>query len=391
MRIIIATAGTFGDHLPMVGLAVALKQHKYEVQIACNEAMHPLAIAAGVTPTKLGTMLGQKQATKQALSWDQWIAPPELMTWSNEIASIFLYEAEELFNILHKDDILIGTRNLPFLSLIAKARQCRWVQVGLNSGAMIDDEQMSEKLNHNHPWKQGMETLEKKLHNRLISGLDDYQNPQPLLRLHAVPQMFVPLKYPQLNSIRTGFWCWEDPRWKEWSPPINLKYRLLQDRATMALAFSSQPVINPIDVISQHLKVAEIMKKSLIVVKGWAFHSQSLPPKIKKNPYLVLVDPLPFSWLFQRVDIVFIHGGIGTFAEALRAGCRVVIEPHGNDQFLNALIALENNLALIVHPHRFNPTEVAEYLNEQPRTNNGFEEKDFGGIAIATQELLNVL
>lgn len=391
MRIIIATVGTFGDHLPMVGLAVALRRHKYEVKIACNEAMHPLAIGADVTPIKLGALLGQKQAMKHTLSWDQWLAPPKTMTWNNQIASSFRCEAEELFNILQKDDILIGARNLPFLSLIAKARQCRWVQVGLNSGAMIDDEQMRERLDHNHPWKKGLEALEKTLRNRLITGCDDHQNPQPLLRLHAVPQMFVPLKYPQLNCIRTGFWCYEDPRWKGWTPPITLKNRLLQDCSTMALAFSSQPIINPVDVISQHLKVAEILKKPLIVVKGWALHSQYLPSKVLKNPYLVLVDPLPFSWLFQRVDIVFMHGGMGTLAEALRAGCRVVIEPHGNDQFLNALLALENNLALIVHPHRFNPAEVAKSLIDQDRTNKGFEEKDFRGIAKATQKLLNVI
>ena len=100
MRIIIATVGTLGDHLPMVGLAVALKQHGHEVKIACNKVMHPLALRAEVEPIKLGAPLGQHQATKDTLHWDHWLAPPSIMRWGEEIASSFYSETEEIFNIL---------------------------------------------------------------------------------------------------------------------------------------------------------------------------------------------------------------------------------------------------------------------------------------------------
>ena len=391
MRIIIATVGTLGDHLPMVGLAVALKQHGHEVKIACNKVMHPLALRAEVEPIKLGAPLGQHQATKDTLHWDHWLAPPSIMRWGEEIASSFYSETEEIFNILQGNDVVIGPRNLLFLSLVARARNCRWVQVGLNSGAMIDDAQMGARLNHNHPWKQGIERLEKTLRNHLIGDCNDYEDPPPLLRLHAVPEMFVPRDYPQLPSKRTGFWCWDDPRWEGWTPPKNLKDVLMQMRTPIVLAFSSQPVINPINVILQHLKVAEIMGRMLIVVKGWAFNSQVLQTKILDNSNIIIVDSLPFSWLLTRIHTVFIHGGMGTLAQALRAGCRVVIEPYGNDQFLNALLALEHNLALVVHPHRFDAVEVATALNQQERTTTPFKDKDFGGIEKATQELLKVL
>lgn len=391
MRIIIATVGTLGDHIPMIGLAVNLKRHGYKVIIACNEAMHPLALRAEIKPIKLGAKLGQDQASKEPLQWDHWLAPPTIMRWSEKFASSIYCETEEILNILQRDDVIIGPRNLLFLSLVARARNCRWVQVGLNSGAMIDDAQMRERLNHNHPWKQGIEKLEKTLRNHLIGDCSNYEDPPPLLRLHAVPEMFVPRDYPQLSSKRTGFWCWDDPSWKGWTPPKHIKDVLKQNQAPIALAFSSQPVINPNSVILQHLKVAEIMGRMLIVVKGWAFSSQALPPKLLDNPNLLMVDPLPFSWLLTRIDTVFIHGGMGTLAQALRAGCRVVIEPHGNDQFLNALLALEHNLALVVHPHRFNATEVATALNQQERTSKRLEDKDFEGIANATQELLKVL
>jgi UDP:flavonoid glycosyltransferase YjiC (YdhE family) len=44
----------------------------------------------------------------------------------------------------------------------------------------------------------------------------------------------------------------------------------------------------------------------------------------------------PFSQLFSRVEAVVHHGGIGTAAQALRAGRPQLAVPYGFDQFDNA-------------------------------------------------------
>lgn len=64
--------------------------------------------------------------------------------------------------------------------------------------------------------------------------------------------------------------------------------------------------------------------------------------------------------------MAFIHGGMGTLAAANDGGCQLVIEPFGNDQFLNARLALEQGLGWAVPPHRFDPEQVAALLCQPP-------------------------
>jgi UDP:flavonoid glycosyltransferase YjiC (YdhE family) len=275
-----------------------------------------------------------------------------------------------LLDHLQPGDVLIGTRNLFLLSLVARARQCHWLDVGLNSGSMVDYDRLPLARDSTHPWKQGVENLEWELRQRLLAGASRDSDPPPLLRLHAVPDAFAPLELPQLEAVRTGFWCWQDPRWQRWAPPQELVTLLASGLPPLGLVFSSQPLVDPATVIKRHLEVAQRLGRALVVVKGWAFSTaaQSRDPQLAaalRHHDLLAVEPLPLAWLLPHLSAVFVHGGIGTLAEALRAGCQVVIEPFGNDQFLNARLALQHGLALAVHPHRFNPQQVSQALARQ--------------------------
>lgn len=56
---------------------------------------------------------------------------------------------------------------------------------------------------------------------------------------------------------------------------------------------------------------------------------RELPPHVRYYPYL------PFSRVFPRASAVVFHGGIGTIAQAMRAGIPQLIAPWGIDQFDN--------------------------------------------------------
>lgn len=392
MRLILATLGTFGDHLPMVGLGSALQRRGLTVRLACNPAMHPLARRAGLEPLAFGVPLGQREANRRPLDWDHWQASPTKRLWTDADRCRLLDEIHTLLDHLQPGDVLVSTRNLFLISLVARARHCLWIEVGLNSGAMIDYERLPMARDSSHPWKLGVDSLEVDLRRRLFGSSDDEQDPPPVLRLHAVPDAFAPLSLPQVPAVRTGFWCWEDPCWQSWTPPASLERLLAGGAPPLGLVFSSQPLHDPRGVLARHLEVAERLECSLVLVKGWAFGSEEQLSPLLDHPALVAVEPLPLSWLLPRLSAVFIHGGMGTLAQALRAGCQVVIEPFGNDQFLNARLALQQDLAIAVHPHRFDPDQVAHTLKALlKRPGPALESSAFAGLPQAAQRLQDCL
>lgn len=397
MRVILATQGTLGDHLPMAGLAQGLSRRGLEVRLACNPAMHPLARRAGVQPLAFGAALGEAEASQSPLAWDHWLASPELRRWTDHDRRALLAEVETLLDLLQPGDLLVGTRNLVLLSLVARVRRCRWLEVGLNSGAMVDYACLPVARHSTHPWKQGLEGLELELRQRLLAGADHRSDPLPLLRLHAVPSAFAPLDYPQLSAVCTGFWCWNDPQWQAWTPPPALERLLAAGPPPLGLVFSSQPLVDPAAVLLRHLEVAQRLERPLVLVRGWAFSRQAeaRSPQLAavlQHPSLLAVDPLPLDWLLPRLGAVFLHGGIGTLAQALRAGCPVVIEPYGHDQFLNARLALRQRLALVVHPHHLDPPQVAEALATQlAGRSSRLQPEAFVGLPVALRHVEQAL
>jgi sterol 3beta-glucosyltransferase len=64
-----------------------------------------------------------------------------------------------------------------------------------------------------------------------------------------------------------------------------------------------------------------------IMLSGWSgLHKADLPSSV------VMVDSIPFSWLFPRVAAVVHHGGAGTTAAGLRAGVPSIVVPFFGDQ-----------------------------------------------------------
>ena len=367
MRLILATQGTLGDHLPMVGLAQHLMEYGFEVRLACNREMHAFVQAAGVQPLTFGMPLASVEACEKALFWDHWQNPPQEHIWSEKIEKSLTSDVSSLIKFLRPGDVLVGAKNLFFLPLVARASGCSLIEVGLNPASMIDYSRLPTARDSLQSWALGLRHLERRLRFYWLGQSDSSPDPDPMLRLHAVPDVMTPFHYPLLSAIQTGFWCYQHPEWNDWVPTESLQQALRGRPAPLGLIFSSQPLHQPVKVLSDHLEVAQHLGRRLVVVKGWAFgdESQRCHPdlvSLLKHPDLIVLDPLPLEWLFQRLDAVFIHGGIGTFARALQAGCHVVIEPYGNDQFLNARLAMDNDLALVIHPHRWQPLQVVDAL-----------------------------
>ena len=81
-----------------------------------------------------------------------------------------------------------------------------------------------------------------------------------------------------------------------------------------------------------------------------------LPPSVRGFKYL------PFSRILPRCAALVYHGGIGTMAQAIKAGIPHLVVPNAHDQPDNALRIERLGLGQTIYPERYRAARVARSL-----------------------------
>jgi UDP:flavonoid glycosyltransferase YjiC (YdhE family) len=89
---------------------------------------------------------------------------------------------------------------------------------------------------------------------------------------------------------------------------------------------------------------------------------EQIPPTLP--PGVMHADYAPFSEVFPRAACVVHHGGVGTSAQAMRAGVPQLVMPMAYDQADNAARLRRVGVSRTLFPKRFTGPRVGELLNE---------------------------
>jgi UDP:flavonoid glycosyltransferase YjiC (YdhE family) len=73
-------------------------------------------------------------------------------------------------------------------------------------------------------------------------------------------------------------------------------------------------------------------------------------------------DYAPYSAIFPRAAAIVHHGGVGTTAQALRAGKPMLIVPHAHDQPDNAFRVEKLGVARVLYPKLYKATRIVDAL-----------------------------
>lgn len=92
------------------------------------------------------------------------------------------------------------------------------------------------------------------------------------------------------------------------------------------VGFGSMTGVDPNELSETVARAVALAGVRAVVSRGWA----GLEPG--RSDDILLIDEAPHEWLFPRVDAVVHHGGVGTFAEGLRAGKPTVVAAFFADQ-----------------------------------------------------------
>lgn len=91
-------------------------------------------------------------------------------------------------------------------------------------------------------------------------------------------------------------------------------------------------------------------------------YPELVPANLPEN--VITVRYAPYSVLMSRAAVFVHHGGIGTMAQALRAGVPQLIRPVGYDQFDNSESAVRLGVARELLPRFYHAEALAEELRE---------------------------
>ena len=79
---------------------------------------------------------------------------------------------------------------------------------------------------------------------------------------------------------------------------------------------------------------------------------------------IIAVSYAPYSQIFPRACAIVHQGGIGTTAQALRAGRTTLVMPYGHDQPDNAVRVKRLGTSLTISRKQYSAVRVAEKLRE---------------------------
>ncbi|MCO1582111.1 glycosyltransferase [Crossiella sp. SN42] len=127
------------------------------------------------------------------------------------------------------------------------------------------------------------------------------------------PHVFPPAPDWPESVHTTGYWFL--PAATDWTPPPALAEFMHAGAPPVCVTFGSTVGGDPRRLARTVLDAVRLAGVRAVLVSGWGgMQLDELPPEV------MLVDHVPFDWLFPRVSAVVHHGGGGTSAAAVAAG-----------------------------------------------------------------------
>jgi UDP:flavonoid glycosyltransferase YjiC (YdhE family) len=377
MNILLPTLGSAGDVHPAIALTTALKNRGHSVTVITNEYFSAQIASAGLNFTPLGTMADAERI----------IADPRLYspTKSFDVIAqeVILPNLEPLYRILESrrtpstvivaSTICLGARiaseklGIPMATIHLQPSVIRSLHDAGRQGRL--------PMGPTAPlwWKRFIYALIDRLYidRQLAPRLNRFRSS---LDLPPVKHIFADwLHSPQL--VLGLFPEWWGPIQPDWPAALRLTGFVLHDAAGHYdippdledfLAAGPPPIVftpgsagaNLHRFFRESVEACRLTgHRGMLVTSFPEQLPPDLPPNVRAFPYL------PFSQILPRAGALVHPGGIGTIAQAIRAGIPQLVVPHGNDQPDNALRLERLRLGVSIYPERYKAARVARALH----------------------------
>jgi rhamnosyltransferase subunit B len=385
-RILIATIGSFGDLHPYLAIAIGLQQRGHQVTLASSGMYREKVESEGIRfvaiPPHMADIEHNAEVRRRAMS-----------TFDGTryvVQEIFLPPIEEAYRILLEEarhaDVLLGSLFALGLPMAAVKLGLPYINTALQPAAILSayDPPLIPAMPFlpNLPpsvlriiykglhqangflLKKAYELAAKEgLPSSAVPQLFGHSSPHGNLILFSRHFMAEQPDFPQPVTM-CGFPFYDklDGQHAELEP--GLESFLSDGEAPYVFTLGTSAVLDPGRFYDEASIAVNRMKKRAVFLVGRANyeHFQSL-----SSERIYIAQYAPHSKLMPRGAATIHQGGIGTTAQALRAGKPMVVVPFSHDQPDNARRCVQLSVGASVPRNRMNAKRLEQALLEADR------------------------
>jgi rhamnosyltransferase subunit B len=381
-RIVLTTIGSFGDLHPKIAIAFELRHRGHDVVFATHREYQNKIEALGFEfyrmrpdntalndPQEMARMMDLQTGTEYVVR--NWVCASLRETYT------------DLMNAAKNSDLIINGEGVLAARLVAEKLEIPWVLTmlsplgflsatdpsitpglpailqlpGLSSIAQRGIRQLGKVLTKS--WANPIHQLRQEMGLPPLKGnplIDDKYSPYLVLAMFSSV-----LAKPQpdwaANTVLTGFPFYDGSEGGAQLSP-ELDQFLDAGEAPIVFTLGSAAVMAPGQFYEESIKAAKRLNRRAVLLIGKNVLSANLSDSI------ISVNYAPYSQLFSRACAIVHQGGIGTTAQALRAGRPTLVMPYSIDQPDNAARVERLGTSQTVSRKQYVAERVAKQLGE---------------------------
>jgi rhamnosyltransferase subunit B len=375
-RIVLSTLGSLGDLHPVMALALGLQERGHDVVLATSDFYREKIAAAGLEFSPLRPLVApdDPQLVRQVMGSGR---GPEYLI------RILLLHVADMYDDMTKAtagaDFLISGEVVLAAPLIAEKRGIPWAAAILAPFSFFSTHDPpvvpflpgTQLLTRAPPfvqrrlldvarfvtrkWGEPIAQLRRSLglrptrHPLLLDRFSPYLNLAMFSSVLGRPQRDWPP-----NTVQTGFAFYDQ---EDEAVPEPLQRFLDSGPQPITFTLGSTVVMDPGRFFEESAAAARLLGRRALLLMGRNAPPANLPQDV------FAADYAPYSRVFPQSACVVHQGGVGTTAQALRAGVPQLVMPYGFDQPDNAARVTRIGVGLCLSRRRYRADRAAAQLD----------------------------
>jgi rhamnosyltransferase subunit B len=384
MRIVLSTFGTFGDVNPLIALALELKRRGHRPALAVPEMfrskIEPLGLDFfSVRPNQdqtdkrlVALIYDKKKGTEYGLR--EFLFPALRQSYDDLLAAVEADGGADLLmtgELAYAGPIVAEKTGIPWASYVLAPFSffSAYDPPVLPPYPTLARAQIVvPKIGHavtrfaryvTRRWPEPVYELRREL------GLDPGEDPifdakhseQLVLALFSRMLGEPQPDWPE-NTLITGFVFYDGDAGKSDLSP-ELEQFLAAGPPPVVFTLGSAAVLDAGDFYEQSAEAARRLNLRAVLLVG---NDPENIPRAPVSPNICIAKYAPYSKLFPRASVIVHQGGVGTTAQALRAGRPMVVMPYSHDQPDNARRVRRLGVAKVVQRKNYTAERAARMI-----------------------------